>query len=58
MQKTPVDEEREAFEQQLIRTGKAQRANSDGSLPPGATHEIMEVEGRVVIVRRRFSYAG
>jgi hypothetical protein len=37
----------------LLARGQAARPNSDGSLPPGATHEIVgETEAGLPILRR------
>lgn len=53
-----ADAAQDAFVQALIARGEAARA-VDGELPDGATHEIVEDdEGRVTVVRRRFSALG
>ena len=45
-----------AFVESLIANGQAARRRPDGSLPPGATHELIEDEnGDKRVVRRRFS---
>jgi hypothetical protein len=45
-----------AFTESLITHGQAAKRNADGSLPAGATHELIEDEdGNVRVVRRRFS---
>ena len=50
-----AERERQRFVQALIARGEAARA-VNGELPDGATHEIVEDdEGRVTVVRRRFS---
>ena len=42
------------FVQTLVANCQAARANADGSLPPGVTHEIVgETASGVPIVRRR-----
>jgi hypothetical protein len=49
-------EEEAAFVAALIRSGEAAPVDSDGKLPAGATHEIVEDEaGKLKVVRRRFS---
>jgi len=46
----------EAFQQSLIDHGQAAKARPDGTLPSGATHELVkEPDGTVRAVRRRFS---
>lgn len=48
--------ERDAFVESLIAHGQAAKPRADGTLPPGATHEITEgKDGEVKVVRRRFS---
>ena len=49
----------EAFVRGLIERGEAAKADEQGNLPPGATHEIVGVapSGLPIVVRRRF-YAG
>ena len=48
----------DAYARSLIAHGQAARPGPDGTLPPGATHEIVEDEsGRIRLVRRRFSTA-
>jgi hypothetical protein len=45
-----------AFVESLIANGQAAKPRSDGSLPPGATHELIEDKnGNKRVVRRRFS---
>jgi hypothetical protein len=46
-----------AFVRGLVARGEAARPNPDGSLPPGATHEIVgeEPDGTPIVRRRRFS---
>jgi len=45
-----------AFIDSLIANGQAAKRRPDGSLPPGATHELIEDEhGKKRVVRRRFS---
>ena len=45
-----------AFVESLIANGQAAKRRPDGSLPPGATHELIEDEnGGKRVVRRRFS---
>jgi hypothetical protein len=57
----PSPEERakraeEAFIKGLIERGEAAKADENGNLPPGATHEIVGVSpsGLPIVVRRRF----
>ena len=52
-----TDPQTESFVKGLVERGEAARADADGKLPPGATHEIVgETEtGLPVVVRRRFS---
>jgi len=46
----------QAFEESLLAHGQAAKRRPDGTLPPGATHEITVAEnGEKKIVRRRFS---
>ena len=48
--------EKDAFEASLMVHGQAAPRQADGTLPPGATHEITVGEnGEKKIVRRRFS---
>jgi hypothetical protein len=50
----PQDDATSHFVQTLVANGQAARPNADGSLPPGATHEIVgETASGVPIVRRR-----
>ena len=50
----PQDDATRHFVQTLVANGQAARANADGSLPPGVTHEIVgETASGVPIVRRR-----
>jgi hypothetical protein len=50
----PDTPERMAFVRGLIARGEAARPNADGSLPKGATHEIIgETQGGLPLVRRR-----
>ena len=50
----PQDDATRHFVQTLVANGQAARANADGSLPPGVTHEIVgETAAGVPIVRRR-----
>jgi hypothetical protein len=50
----PQDDATRHFVQTLVANGQAARANADGTLPPGVTHEIVgETPGGVPIVRRR-----
>jgi hypothetical protein len=45
-----------AFVESLIANGQAAKRRPDGTLPPGATHELIEDEnGERRVVRRRFS---
>jgi hypothetical protein len=57
----PTAEERakraeEAFIRGLIERGEAAKADAQGNLPSGATHEIVGVSpsGLPIVVRRRF----
>jgi hypothetical protein len=44
------------FTRSLVKHGQAVRIPKGGTLPPGATHELVEDEdGKVRAVRRRFS---
>jgi len=53
----PKDAASVAFVNGLLARGQAARPNSDGSLPPGATHEIVgETEAGLPILRRRRVY--
>ena len=46
----------DAFVESLIEHGQAAKPGPDGTLPPGATHEITEgKDGERKVVRRRFS---
>jgi hypothetical protein len=50
----PQDDATRHFVQTLVANGQAARANADGSLPPGVTHEIVgETAAGVPILRRR-----
>jgi hypothetical protein len=50
----PDDAASASFVQALVARGQAARADPDGSLPPGATHEIVgETKGGLPILRRR-----
>jgi hypothetical protein len=52
----PSTPDEDAFTRSLIAHGQAAKARPDGSLPPGATHELVEDEhGKLRAVRRRFS---
>lgn len=44
-----------AFEAGLLARGEAAELREDGTLPPGATHEIVHDENGQHLVRRRFS---
>lgn len=45
-----------AFVESLVASGQAAKRDSQGRLPPGVTHEIVEdAHGEVRAVRRRFS---
>jgi hypothetical protein len=49
-------DEEAAFTEALIQSGEAACLDSEGKLPAGATHKIVEDEaGRTKVVRRRFS---
>jgi hypothetical protein len=45
------------FVRGLVERGEAAAANADGSLPPGATHEIVgkAADGTPLVRRKRFS---
>jgi hypothetical protein len=53
----PRDAETTSFVKAIIARGQAARANKDGSLPPGVTHEIVgeTKEGVPILRRRRFA---
>jgi len=52
--KEPANKDDVVVPQTLVANGQAARANADGSLPPGVTHEIVgETASGVPIVRRR-----
>ncbi len=53
----PKDDAAASYVRGLIARGQAARPNADGSLPPGATHEIVgETEnGLPILKRRRFA---
>lgn len=53
----PDSEATVAFVRALVRRGEAARRGADGTLPSGATHEIVgQTADRVpIVVRRRFS---
>ena len=53
----PDSEERKAFIKGLVDNGQAAKPLPDGSLPPGATHEIIgeAANGLPIVKRRRFS---
>ena len=53
---TAAKKAEEAFAESLEAHGQAAKRRPDGTLPPGATHEITVAEnGEKKIVRRRFS---
>jgi len=53
----PKDAASVSFVKGLVARGQAARADGDGSLPPGATHEIVgETESGLPILRRRRVY--
>lgn len=53
----PKDESSASFVQALVARGQAARANPDGTLPKGATHEIVgTTEKGLPILRRRRMY--
>ena len=51
----PKDESSASFVQALVARGQAVKPKPDGSLPPGATHEIVGTtdEGLPILRRRR-----
>jgi hypothetical protein len=50
----PEDPEAISFVKGLVARGQAVKAGKDGSLPPGATHEIVgETKAGLPILRRR-----
>jgi hypothetical protein len=53
----PKDRETQSFVMGLVARGQAVHANKDGSLPPGATHEIVGEtdQGMPILRRRRFA---
>jgi len=52
----PKTADEDAFIKSLIAHGQAAKALPDGSLPPGATHELVEDEhGQLRVIRRRYS---
>lgn len=53
----PDNDENIAFIKNLVANGQAAKARADGSLPPGATHEIVgeTPSGLPIVKRRRFS---
>ena len=52
----PQSPAEKAYVDSLIANGQAARPLGDGTLPPGATHELIEDENGVMrAVRRRFS---
>ena len=53
----PKDDESISFVQGLVARGQAATPRKDGSLPPGATHEIvgMTKTGLPILRRRRFA---
>jgi hypothetical protein len=53
----PKDESSASFVQALVARGQAARPNPDGTLPKGATHEIVGMtEKGLPILRRRRMY--
>jgi hypothetical protein len=51
-----VQDDQVAYVETLIQTGQAAPLTSEGKLPEGATHEIIQDDdGQVTVVRRRFS---
>lgn len=55
-----ADKDRKAeedFVRGLVERGQAAKADENGNLPPGATHEIVGVSesGVPIVVRRRFA---
>jgi hypothetical protein len=53
----PNDPASISFVRGLMARGEAAKADAQGGLPPGATHEIVgeTPEGHPIVVRRRFS---
>ena len=53
----PDDPETTNFVNAIVARGQAAKANNDGSLPPGVTHEIIgeTKEGLPILKRRRFA---
>ena len=53
----PADAQSEAFVKGLVATGQAAKPGPDGTLPSGATHEIVgeTATGAPILKRRRFS---
>ena len=53
----PQDHVTKHFVETLVANGQAARANADGSLPPGVTHEIVgeTATGAPILRRRRFA---
>jgi len=52
----PKTADEDAFIKSLVTHGQAAKALPDGSLPPGATHELVEDEhGELRVIRRRYS---
>jgi hypothetical protein len=53
----PDTEQKQNFVKGLVATGQAARPLPDGTLPPGATHEIIgeTPSGLPIVRRRRFS---
>ena len=53
----PQDDATRHFVQTLVANGQAARANADGSLPPGVTHEIVgeTAAGVPIVLRRRLA---
>jgi len=51
------DPQTESFVKGLVDRGEAAKADAEGKLPPGATHEIVghTETGLPIVVRRRFS---
>jgi hypothetical protein len=51
-----ADPDEAAYTQSLIEHGQAVKLPAGGTLPPGATHELVEDDqGQLRAVRRRFS---
>ena len=52
----PNDAATKAFVEALVARGQARRANPDGTLPDGVTHEIVgeTPDGLPILRRRRF----